>query len=251
MYVTWVTANTGNLPQKTTSTKLTYNPSTGTLATTTFSGALTGTASGNTTYTPNNHGVVVSGSGNTMTVIAPNASTAFPLVSGGSSADPSWAGLTVAGGGTGVTSVTTAPAATAFAGWDANKNLTANNHIESYTSTATAAGSTSLTVSSAFQQTFTGSTTQTVLMPVASTLVLGQQYSITNLSAGVVTVQSSGANTIQAMGANTNLLLTCILTSGTSTAQLVANRRRKPMQLKSYRSSCPRSRKESSKFIKI
>jgi hypothetical protein len=34
VYPTWVTANTGNLPQKTTSTKLTFNPSTAVLATT-------------------------------------------------------------------------------------------------------------------------------------------------------------------------------------------------------------------------
>ena len=34
MYPTWVTANTGNLPQKVSSTKLTFNPSTGELAVT-------------------------------------------------------------------------------------------------------------------------------------------------------------------------------------------------------------------------
>lgn len=45
MYPTWVTANTGNLPQKTTSTKLSYNPSTGMLTSTGFTGALTGNAS--------------------------------------------------------------------------------------------------------------------------------------------------------------------------------------------------------------
>lgn len=48
MYPTWVTTTTGNLPQKTSSTKFTFNPSTGTLAATVFSGAgtsLTGTAS--------------------------------------------------------------------------------------------------------------------------------------------------------------------------------------------------------------
>lgn len=39
MYPTWVTATTGNLPTKTTSTKLTFNPSTGVLAATTFSGS--------------------------------------------------------------------------------------------------------------------------------------------------------------------------------------------------------------------
>jgi hypothetical protein len=37
MYPTWVTANTGNLPQKTSSTKLTWNPSSGTLGATVFS----------------------------------------------------------------------------------------------------------------------------------------------------------------------------------------------------------------------
>jgi hypothetical protein len=48
MYPTWVTTTTGNLPQKTSSTKLSFNPSTGTLSATVFSGAgtsLTGTAS--------------------------------------------------------------------------------------------------------------------------------------------------------------------------------------------------------------
>lgn len=36
MYPTWVTANTGNLPQKATSTKLSFNPSTGLLTSTSF-----------------------------------------------------------------------------------------------------------------------------------------------------------------------------------------------------------------------
>lgn len=47
MYPTWVTANTGNLPQKVTDSKLTFNPSTGVLSSTSFTGAgtgLTGTA---------------------------------------------------------------------------------------------------------------------------------------------------------------------------------------------------------------
>lgn len=199
-------------------TGLTFNPSTNNLATTTFTGALTGTASGNTTYTANNHGVVVSGSANTMTVVAPNASTAFPLVSGGASADPAWSLLTVAGGGTNSATVVSTPAATAWAGWDANSNLSANNHIEGYRTTATAAGTTTLVVGDAFSQFFTGTTTQTVKMPVTSTLVLGQQYLIVNNSTGNVTVQSSGANSVQVMTQNTQLLMTCILTSGTGVA---------------------------------
>lgn len=125
--------------------------------------------------------------------------------------------LAIASGGTGVSSVTIAPVASAFAGWDANKNLSANNHIEAYTTTPTAAGITVLAVGSTYQQFFTGVTTQTVTLPVVSTLVLGMQYSIVNLSSGSVTVNSSGANTVQVMTANTTLLLTCILVTGTTT----------------------------------
>lgn len=44
-YLTWVDANTGNNPVKTTSTKLTFNPSTGVLSSTGFSGSLAGNAS--------------------------------------------------------------------------------------------------------------------------------------------------------------------------------------------------------------
>lgn len=101
---------------------------------------------------------------------------------------------------------------------DANANLLANSHLDGYATTATAAGTTTLTVASAKQQFFTGSTTQTVALPVASTLALGQQFQFVNNSSGVVTIQSSGANTVQAMAASSIATVTCILTSGTSAA---------------------------------
>lgn len=126
--------------------------------------------------------------------------------------------LVVANGGTGKTSVTTAPAATSWAGWDANKNFSANALIPGYTTTATNGTTTTLTVSSTFLQYFTGSTTQTVQMPVTSTLVLGEQFRVVNLSSGNVTVTSSGGNTIQVMAGGSNALLTCISTSGTTAA---------------------------------
>jgi len=122
--------------------------------------------------------------------------------------------LVVGSGGTGVTSVTATPTATSWAGWDANKNLSANNLLEGYTTTATAAGTTTLVVGSAYQQYFTGTTTQTVVLPVATTLANGQSFLITNLSTGVVTVNTSGSNAIQAMAANTQLLVTCVNTAG-------------------------------------
>ena len=131
-----------------------------------------------------------------------------------------WSGtqLAIANGGTNVTSVTTSPTASSFAGWDADKNLSANNMIDGYASTVTAAGTTILTVGSSCQQYFTGSTTQTVTLPVASTLVLGIQYVITNLSSGNITINSSGGNLVQTLTQNQSATITCILTSGTASS---------------------------------
>lgn len=93
------------------------------------------------------------------------------------------------------------------------------NLLEGLSSTATAGATTTLTVSSNYTQMFTGTTTQTVQLPVVSTLVLGQQYLICNRSTGAVTVQSSGLNTIgSALSAGTNGLYTCILLTGTTAA---------------------------------
>jgi hypothetical protein len=161
-------------------------------------------------------GVVLGGgAGATPTTLTPNASTAFPLVSGGASANPSWAGLTIAGGGTSVTSVTTAPAATAFAGWDANKNLNANSYVPLSTTTVTSAATLTLTVGSAMYQEATGSTASFIYkLPVASTMATGQQFIITNNSSVTITVQTSGLNTVQAMVAGTQLNITCSNTGG-------------------------------------
>jgi hypothetical protein len=154
-----------------------------------------------------------------MTVPAFLSVSGTPITTSGTLAVTlSGTALPIANGGTAVTSVTTSPTATAFAGWDSNKNLSANNHIEGYATTATAAGTTTLTVSSTYLQYFTGTTTQTVQLPVTSTLVLGQQFLIENRSTGVVTVQTSGSNTIKAMEANSQLLVTCILITGTTAA---------------------------------
>lgn len=121
-------------------------------------------------------------------------------------------------GGTGVNAVTTAPAATQFAGWDANSNLSTNALIEAFATTATAAGTTTLTVASKQIQEFTGSTTQTVVMPVTSTLVAGMSFDIINNSSGSVTINSSGGNAILVMAANTSATLVCVLNSGTAAA---------------------------------
>lgn len=114
--------------------------------------------------------------------------------------------------------VSSTPTASKIALWDANVNLSANNFIEGYATTATAAATTTLTVGSAYQQYFTGTTTQNCKLPVTSTLALGQGFYIVNNSTGVVTVQSSGSNTVKAMAAGSALFVRCISTSGTTAA---------------------------------
>lgn len=107
--------------------------------------------------------------------------------------------LPIANGGTGATT-----ASNAFS------NLTG------YTTTATAAGSTTLTNTSSYLQFFTGTSTQTIVMPVTSTLALGWEYRIINNSTGNLTVNSSGGNLIATVLPSTGIVLTCVLTSGTT-----------------------------------
>lgn len=125
--------------------------------------------------------------------------------------------LTTGHGGTGVTSVTIAPTASSFAGWDANSNLSTNALIAGFTTTATAAGTTTMTIASTETQVWTGSTTQTVKLPTTS-VVAGGAYRVINLSSGVVTVQSSGANTIWAQPANSTGIYTAVVATPTTAA---------------------------------
>lgn len=98
-------------------------------------------------------------------------------------------------------------------------NVLQKRAVESFTTTATAAGTTTLTVASNPIQEFTGVTTQTVVLPVVTTLPkTGFQFTIINNSTGAVTVNSSGANAVQVMSAGTVAVFTCILLTGTTAA---------------------------------
>ena len=92
------------------------------------------------------------------------------------------------------------------------------NATQAYTTTATAAGTTTLTVSSTLLQFFTGVTTQTVVLPVVSTLATGQRYEIHNNSTGAITVNSSGGNLVATVAAGVTTVCTCILITGTTAA---------------------------------
>jgi hypothetical protein len=73
--------------------------------------------------------------------------------------------------------------------------LSGKTFISGSASTATAAGTTTLSISDAQVQVFTGSTTQIVKLPTTS-VVAGQTWTVINNSSGAVTVQSSGANAL-------------------------------------------------------
>jgi hypothetical protein len=107
-YPTWVTTTTGNLPQKTASTKLTFVPSTGVLAATTFSGAgtsLTGTASSLTAGAVSN--ALTAGTGLTATATY-NGSAAITFNATGSTINSQTTGYTLVAGDAGKTiSITT------------------------------------------------------------------------------------------------------------------------------------------------
>jgi len=109
--------------------------------------------------------------------------------------------LAIASGGT---AATTAPAALA--------------NLMGFTTTATAAGTTTLTNTSSSYQIFTGTTTQTVVLPVVSTLVQGWTFHIVNNSTGVLTVNSSGGNLVISVPAGVTTMCTCILITGTTAA---------------------------------
>jgi len=145
-----------------------------------------------------------------MSTIRPNAEPAATLVAAGDTF--------LIDGSTGVRAL----AATSVALRDANGNVALNNVIEGLTSTATAGATTTLTVASTALQYFTGTTTQTVVLPVTSTLALGQGFFFQNGSTGALTVTSSGGNVVIVVGPGAFAIVTCVLLTGTTAASWAA-----------------------------
>jgi len=93
-----------------------------------------------------------------------------------------------------------------------------NDSINGLVSTATAAGTTTLTVNSLPNQRFTGSTTQTIVMPVVTTLSVGWVTDIINDSTGTLTINSSGGNLITTVVAGDRVTINCVSISADTTA---------------------------------
>jgi hypothetical protein len=107
-------------------------------------------------------------------------------------------------------SLVSAPTPTTAMLRDTNGNVAANNFDDSFASTATAAGTTTLTVASAGLQQFTGTLAQNCVLPAANTLPqTGFDFIIMNRSTGVVTVKDGSGTILQAMAGNTQLTVTC------------------------------------------
>lgn len=79
-----------------------------------------------------------------------------------------------------------------------------------FTTTATAGTTTTLTNASSYYQIFTGSSAQTIQLPVTSTLGTGWTYHICNNSTGTLTVNSSGGNAVISVPAGITAMVTCI-----------------------------------------
>ena len=153
----------------------------------------------NSSTSPTNGGIVYG----TATAIGYSAAgtSGQVLISAGAAA-PTWTTtLPIANGGTNATS---APAAMAS--------------LTGFTTTATAAGTTTLTNASSFYQLFTGTLTQTIVLPVTSTLALGWTFHICNNSTGNLTLNSSGGNLVITIPPGTTAMCTCILITGTTAA---------------------------------
>lgn len=106
----------------------------------------------------------------------------------------------------------------AYGGTGKTTASSAMANLMGYTSTATAAGTTVLTNASSYYQQFTGTSTQTITLPVTSTLQAGWTFHIVNNSTGNLTINSSGGNLVITVIPNTTAMVTCIGTTLTTAA---------------------------------
>lgn len=118
-------------------------------------------------------------------------------------------------------------ASAAWGSWtkhvDSYNNRFANALISGYNTTATSGGTLTLTVASAQNQFFTGSSSHVVTLPVVSTLALGWTFTIVNTGTGVITVNSSGGNLVAYVSPSTTRQFVCILITGTTAASWFAS----------------------------
>lgn len=201
-----------------------YSSGATTLTTGTLPVAAGGT--GATTFTSSG---ILYGTGTTAVGVTAAGTSGQVLKSNGASA-PTWADVSTLGvssfsaGTTGLTPNTATTGAVTLAGTLAVANGGTGKttapaslaNLMGFTTTATAAGTTTFTNASSYQQIFTGTTTQTVVLPDVTTLALGWTFEIINNSTGNLTVNSSGGSLVGTVYPNTSVSIVCIAITGTT-----------------------------------
>lgn len=112
-----------------------------------------------------------------------------------------------------VSARTSANTASTIAARSSDGNIWTTAAFQKMTTTATAAGTTTLTVASSPIQIWTGTTTQTIKMPAANTLVqVGTTYKFLNKSTGTLTIQDNSAGAIATIvsGGSADVIVTNI-----------------------------------------
>ena len=94
-------------------------------------------------------------------------------------------------------------------------NISTPNLIEWFRAQATAGGITTLVSTDAYTQEFTGTTTQTVILPTTG-VVAWQSFIINNQSTWAVTIQSSWANTIVVLAWGCSAMVTAMISTPTT-----------------------------------
>ena len=165
---------------------------------------------------------------NKVTITEPASSATLTISNGGSLITSGGHSLTLTTSDTTNVTLPTTGTLASLAGTETftNKTLTSptltfpiiDNIRLGYTTTATAAGTTTLTATSNRYQRFTGSTTQTIVLPVTSTLATGVSYEIENASTGNLTVNSSGGNLVITVIPGVSVQCMCIGTDATTAA---------------------------------
>lgn len=90
--------------------------------------------------------------------------------------------------------------------------------LTGYATTATAAGTTTLTAASMHRQVFTGTAVQNVVLPTASAVVPGFGFSITNQSTGALSIKASDASAVATVQAGQTVRVICNAASGATNA---------------------------------
>ena len=113
--------------------------------------------------------------------------------------------------------ISSVASASTIAARTSHANITADAFIPGFTTTATAVGTTALTIDSTEEQAFTGSTTQIVTLPTTS-IVAGHRFTVLSSSTGAITINASAGANVGSISSTTVATLTALIATPTTAA---------------------------------